>query len=93
MIFHVTKNDIKLASNSVRWSQTECVIGRTIGRKIPTARVGVGEAWCTDKCDTTRVVLPKRVVAFIRRYVHEGKPRPFSFTLTPKQVALLRGKV
>ena len=37
MIFHVTKNDIKLASNSVRWSQTECVIGRTIGRKIPTA--------------------------------------------------------
>ena len=93
MKIKVTATDIRLAQNSSRCSQTHCVIGRAIRRKIPTARVGVNEAYCTGKSyERFYITLPVRVERFILRYIEGLKLKPFEFTLTPQQVAILRGK-
>jgi hypothetical protein len=92
MKIEVTEKDIRLGKK-YNTSNTHCPVARAI-RRAGLKNVGVGVEWAGIGIYNKTVKLPVRVVNFIKRLCDSEKHdtlKPFTFTLTTKQVAVLRG--
>lgn len=85
---HIRLGEITPASNTL------CPVARAFRSAGLNVEVGVESAWREYEAETGafygKITLPKKVAEFISRMVFQKPLKPFTFTLTKKQVAILR---
>lgn len=85
----VTADDIRLGIKDPT-SGTKCPVARAFKRVgIKNINVGVEGAFA----DGEEILLPKKAVSFIKDMCNEEPLKPFSFMITKKQFATLKGIV